>query len=177
MDGVPLELINLKLAEKVNFKKRKLIKENKLIADEDENLEQGNKRRKKDKKNKEGKEIDIKTLLSKGTGFYHNPDSINLTLNQSQMSSMYNYGSGMMNNIVGNFQNQMGTEQMYMQQGIHAGQMGNPMMGQMGNPMMGNPMMGNPIMGNPMMGNPMTRQMGNPMMGQMGNPMTGQLHL
>ena len=35
MDGVPIELINYKLAEKVEQKKRKLIKENKMIGNID----------------------------------------------------------------------------------------------------------------------------------------------
>jgi hypothetical protein len=92
MDGVPIELINLKLTEKVELKKRRLIKENKIIADE-EDLKAEKLRQ---KQRREGKEpqIDMKNLLSKGSGFYHNPDSINLTLNQNQMSSMYNYGPG-----------------------------------------------------------------------------------
>ena len=92
MDGVPIELINYKLAEKVEQKKRKLIKENKMIG----NIE--------DKKNgiknlnyldmKEQKDRDIRNLLQKtseqgGEGFYHNPDSINLTLKQNQMKSMF----------------------------------------------------------------------------------------
>jgi hypothetical protein len=88
MDGVPIELVNLKLAEKVGSKKRKLIRENKLIADEEDIKEE--KRRKKGKK----KEIDMNTI-KQGAGFYHNPDSINLTLNASQMNSMYNYGQMM----------------------------------------------------------------------------------
>ena len=92
MDGVPIELINYKLAEKVEQKKRKLIKENKMIG----NIE--------DKNNgiknlnyqdmKEQKDRDIRNLLQKtseqgGEGFYHNPDSINLTLKQNQMKSMF----------------------------------------------------------------------------------------
>ena len=92
MDGVPIELINYKLAEKVEQKKRKLIKENKMVG----NIE--------DKNNgiknlnyldmKEQKDRDIRNLLQKtseqgGEGFYHNPDSINLTLKQNQMKSMF----------------------------------------------------------------------------------------
>lgn len=92
MDGVPIELINYKLAEKVQTKKRKLIKENKLLADEEDILEEKVKKKGKALKKKD---IDIKSILSKGTGgFYHNPDSINLTLNQNQMSSMYTGVSG-----------------------------------------------------------------------------------
>ena len=91
MDGVPIELINYKLAEKVEQKKRKLIKENKMVG----NIEG------KDNKNnlnyldiKEQKDKDIRDLLMKsseqgGEGFYHNPDSINLTLKQNQMKSMF----------------------------------------------------------------------------------------
>jgi len=92
MDGVPIGLVNLKLAEKVASKKRKLIRENKIIADEEDLKEQ--KKRKKMKGYKE-KEIDIKNLI-KGGGFYHNPDSINLTLNPSQMNAMY-AGGALMN--------------------------------------------------------------------------------
>jgi len=92
MDGVPIELINYKLAEKVEQKKRKLIKENKMIG----NIEEKN----NGIKNlnyldmKEQKDRDIRNLLQKtseqgGEGFYHNPDSINLTLKQNQMKSMF----------------------------------------------------------------------------------------
>jgi hypothetical protein len=113
MDGVPIELINYKLTEKVLAKKRRLIKENKLIADE-EDLKEENKRKKKHHK---AKEIDMKSLLSKGTGgFYHNPDSINLTLNQSQQSYMYYSGTTGTNPQTAsmaasmNYQNQMNTQ-------------------------------------------------------------------
>jgi hypothetical protein len=108
MDGVPIELINYKLTEKVLAKKRKLIKENKLIADEEDLKEE--KRKKKQKQ----KDIDMKALLGKGSGgFYHNPDSINLTLNQSQMSFMYNYGANNPSaNMTAsmNYQSQMNSE-------------------------------------------------------------------
>jgi hypothetical protein len=130
MDGVPLELINLKLVEKVASKKRKLIRENKLIADEEDLKEEKNQKGKK-KKDKRGKftdksEIDMKSILGKGTGFYHNPDSINLTLNSNQMSSMYNQGMGNQTNVSMNFTQQMGTDQMYTQQMMQQ-QMMNPM--------------------------------------------------
>ena len=111
MDGVPLDLVNYRLTEKVGLKKRKLIRENKLIADE-EDLKEERARKKKIKK-----EINMSEILKKGAGFYHNPDSINLTLNANQMSSMYN-PSMIMNNsqMMSNQFSQM-TDQMYMQQG------------------------------------------------------------
>ena len=87
MDGVPIELINYKLAEKVQYKKRKLIKENKLQASEEDLKEQDKMKR----KTNESRDSDIKNLLSHGsTGFYHNPNSINLTLRQTQMNKMFN---------------------------------------------------------------------------------------
>jgi hypothetical protein len=96
MDGVPIGLVNLKLAERVAAKKRKLIRENKMIADEDDLKEE--KRRKK--KGYKEKEIDMSQI--KGAGFYHNPDSINLTLNPNQMNSMYN-PSVNISNIAGHY--------------------------------------------------------------------------
>lgn len=95
MDGVPIELINMKLAEKVSGKKRKLIKENKILADEEDLKEEKRRKRKRDNKNGKKDELDMKAILSKGAGFYHNPDSINLTLNPNQMSSMYHYGTNL----------------------------------------------------------------------------------
>ena len=91
MDGVPIELVNIKLTERVGAKKRRLIRENKMIADEEDIKEE--KRRKK--KGYKQTEINM-SIINKSAGFYHNPDSINLTLNASQMNSMYNYG-GMTN--------------------------------------------------------------------------------
>jgi hypothetical protein len=96
MDGVPIGLVNLKLAERVAAKKRKLIRENKMIADEEDLKEE--KRRKK--KGYKEKEIDMTQI--KGAGFYHNPDSINLTLNPNQMNSMYN-PSVNISNIAGHY--------------------------------------------------------------------------
>jgi hypothetical protein len=104
MDGVPIELVNLKLAERVAAKKRRLIRENKIIADEEDIKEE--KKRKKMKGAYKEKDIDIKSLI-KGGGFYHNPDSINLTLNASQMNSMY--AGGIIN------MSQMGQDQMFNQ--------------------------------------------------------------
>ena len=82
MDGVPIELINYKLAEKVQNKRRKLIKEKKLAEDEDikeQNIKNKN------------RDSDIQALLSNGTsGFYHNPNSINLTLEKNQRNKMFN---------------------------------------------------------------------------------------
>lgn len=107
MDGVPIELINYKLAEKVAMKRRRLIRQQKLEAEggEEELLKEKesslvtNKKGQKEKSRngnnkKKGKEIiDVKALIAQGTGgFYHNPDSINLTLNKNQMNSMFNYG-------------------------------------------------------------------------------------
>ena len=92
MDGVPIELINYKLAEKVEEKKRRLIKENKMIANDDNKNVINNNMNYLDMKKQ--KERDIRNLLQKtsiegGGGFYHNPDSINLTLKQNQMKSMF----------------------------------------------------------------------------------------
>jgi len=107
MDGVPIELINYKLAEKVEEKKRRLIKENKMIANDDnKNVINSNMNYLDMKKQKER---DIRNLLQKtsiegGGGFYHNPDSINLTLKQNQMKSMYINRPN--NNIYGNNNNQ-----------------------------------------------------------------------
>ena len=80
MDGVPIELINYKLAEKVAWKKKKLLKE-----------DEGNIKNSNDKITKKKAENDIKKILSNDLsgGFYHNPDSINLTLKQRQMKQMY----------------------------------------------------------------------------------------
>ena len=44
--------------------------------------------------------------FSTSSGFYHNPDSINLTLNQSQIQSMYNYSSTN-NSFLANIPNQL----------------------------------------------------------------------
>ena len=76
MDGVPLELINYKLREKINLKRKKLIKENKLQYDIDN-------------EKKEEKNTEIKNKIDNNKGFYHNPDSINLTLKQNQMNQMF----------------------------------------------------------------------------------------
>ena len=91
MDGVPIELINYKLAEKVEQKKRKLIKEHKMVGNIEENNNNINLNYLDIKKQKDQ---DIRNLLQKtseqgGEGFYHNPDSINLTLKQRQMKQMY----------------------------------------------------------------------------------------
>jgi len=85
MDGVPNELINYKLEEKIEQKKKKLILDKKIIG----NIKEEHYLNKKDKR--EQKEKDIRDLLKKsgGNGFYHNPDSINLTLKQNQMNCMY----------------------------------------------------------------------------------------
>jgi hypothetical protein len=112
MDGVPIDLLNYRLAEKVAIKKRKLIRENKLIADE-EDLKEERARKKKGKK-----ELNMSEILKKGAGFYHNPDSINLTLNPNQMSSMYN-SSMIVNNsqMLANQYSQI-TDHMYVQHGM-----------------------------------------------------------
>ena len=93
MDGVPIELINYKLAEKVEQKKRKLIKEHKMVGNIEENNNNINLNYLDIKKQKDQ---DIRNLLQKtseqgGEGFYHNPDSINLTLKQNQMKIMLIY--------------------------------------------------------------------------------------
>ena len=91
MDGVPIELINYKLKEKVEQKKRKLIKEKKMEG----MIEEKNENKVMNYLDiKEQKDRDIRNLLMKsseqgGEGFYHNPDSINLTLKQNQMKSMF----------------------------------------------------------------------------------------
>ena len=91
MDGVPIELINYKLAEKVEQKKRKLIKENKMVGNIEE--KNGNKILNyldiKEQKDKDIRDLLMKTSEQGGEGFYHNPDSINLTLKQNQMKSMF----------------------------------------------------------------------------------------
>lgn len=112
MDGVPLDLVNYRLVEKVSLKKRKLIRENKLIADEEDLKEE------KARKKKAKKDIDMSEILKKGAGFYHNPDSINLTLNPNQMSAMYN--SSMMLNNSNAIPNQYSqtSDHMFMQQGM-----------------------------------------------------------
>ena len=94
MDGVPIELIKYKLAEKVEQKKRKLIKEHKMEGGIEEKFEKKNLNYLDIKEQKEQKDKDIRDLLLKtseqgGEGFYHNPDSINLTLKQNQMKSMF----------------------------------------------------------------------------------------
>ena len=91
MDGVPMELIKFKLAEKVEQKKRKLIKENKMVGNIEE--KNGNKVLNyldiKEQKDKDIRDLLMKTSEQGGEGFYHNPDSINLTLKQNQMKSMF----------------------------------------------------------------------------------------
>ena len=90
MDGVPLELINYKLAEKVEQKKRKLIQQHKLISnDENDKKDEINYLKNKEKKEKDICDLLKKTNIEGGSRFYHNPDSINLTLKQNQMESMY----------------------------------------------------------------------------------------
>ena len=88
MDGVPIELINYKLAEKIEQKKRKLIKEHKLAGNEEDNKEE-NYFDMKEQNEKNIRDLLQKTSIEGGVGFYHNPDSINLTLKQNQMKSMY----------------------------------------------------------------------------------------
>ena len=89
MDGVPIELINYKLAEKVEQKKRKLIKEHKIAGNEEDNKPEENYFDLKEQKEKDIRDLLKKTSIEGGRGFYHNPDSINLTLKQNQMKSMY----------------------------------------------------------------------------------------
>ena len=89
MDGVPIELINYKLAEKVEQKKRKLIKEHKMVGNEEDNKPEENYFDLKEQKEKDIRDLLKKTSIEGGRGFYHNPDSINLTLKQNQMKSMY----------------------------------------------------------------------------------------
>ena len=102
MDGVPIELINYKLAEKVEQKKRKLIKEHKMVGNEEDKKEE-NYFDMKEQKERDIRNLLLKTSMEGGSGFYHNPDSINLTLKQNQMKSMY---INRPNNIYGNDNNQ-----------------------------------------------------------------------
>ena len=104
MDGVPIELIKYKLAEKVEQKKRKLIKEHKMEGGIEEKFEKKNLNYLDIKEQKEQKDKDIRDLLLKtseqgGEGFYHNPDSINLTLKQNQMKSMFININRQQNNV------------------------------------------------------------------------------
>jgi len=89
MDGVPIELINYKLAEKVEQKKRKLIKEHKIAGNEEDNKPEENYFDLKEQKEKDIINLLKKSSIEGGSGFYHNPDSINLTLKQNQMKSMH----------------------------------------------------------------------------------------
>ena len=100
MDGVPIELINYKLAEKVEQKKRKLIKEHKIAGNEEDNKPEENYFDLKEQKEKDIINLLKKSSIEGGSGFYHNPDSINLTLKQNQMKSMYINRPN--NNIYGN---------------------------------------------------------------------------
>ena len=102
MDGVPMELINYKLAEKVEQKKRKLIKEHKIVGNEEDKKEK-NYFDMKEQKERDIRNLLLKTSIEGGSGFYHNPDSINLTLKQNQMKSMYINRPN--NNIYNNNQN------------------------------------------------------------------------
>ena len=104
MDGVPIELIKYKLAEKVEQKKKKLIKEHKMEGGIEEKFEKKNLNYLDIKEQKEQKDKDIRDLLLKtseqgGEGFYHNPDSINLTLKQNQMKSMFININRQQNNV------------------------------------------------------------------------------
>lgn len=89
MDGVPMELLNIKLAEKVEQKKRKLIRSGK---DQGLNLELDEDKKPVFSKVSGSKKL-TKTseeyVFSSNGGFYHNPDSINLTRNSNQISSLY----------------------------------------------------------------------------------------
>ena len=113
MDGVPIELIKYKLAEKVEQKKRKLIKEHKMEGGIEEKFEKKTLNYLDIKEQKEQKDKDIRDLLLKtseqgGEGFYHNPDSINLTLKQNQMKSMFiniNRPQNNVNNVNNNSSN------------------------------------------------------------------------
>ena len=131
MDGVPIELINYKLAEKVALKKKKLLKEEKEGKDE----EGKNTKNEIDKSSSKKKaENDIKKILSNDLngGFYHNPDSINLTLKQRQMKQMYTINPHQSNpflslgmgsfpgNLPMHLQNQLQNQILYQPQAINA---------------------------------------------------------
>ena len=89
MDRVPIELINYKLAEKVEQKKRKLINEHKIAGNEEDNKPEENYCDLKEQKEKDIINLLKTSSIEGGSGFYHNPDSINLTLKQNQMKSMH----------------------------------------------------------------------------------------
>jgi len=98
MDGVPIELINMKLADKVESKKKKTMKERgEHVEEEKTDKSRKNKRKREEKK----------YTFSASAGFYHNPDSINLTLNQSQMQAMYNYNASNNASFMANIPNQI----------------------------------------------------------------------
>ena len=126
MDGVPIELIQYKLAEKVEKKRKKIyneelkkIKEKNKIDNNNNNNIEIEKKEKKDKilKYLESKNDEIDKLLHSNnlTGqFYHNPNSINLTMKQKQMAQMYlnnnvndnnNSGKNNINNIINQINN------------------------------------------------------------------------
>lgn len=91
MDGVPMELINMKIEERINQKKRKLVKEGKLKIDTlDSNF-----------KVKESRKVQPPSLNAPEL-FYRNPDSINIiknkVINNSNTNSfnpMIAFGMGM----------------------------------------------------------------------------------
>ena len=89
MDRVPIELINYKLAEKVEQKKRKLINEHKIAGNEEDNKPEENYCDLKEQKEKDIINLLKTSSIEGGSGFYHNTDSINLTLKQNQMKSMH----------------------------------------------------------------------------------------
>ena len=128
MDGVPIELIQYKLAEKVEKKRKKIYNEElKKLKEKNKNENDNNnnnaeiEKEKKEKKDKilkylESKNDEIDKLLHSNnlTGqFYHNPNSINLTMKQKQMAQMYlnnnvndnNSGKNNINNIINQINN------------------------------------------------------------------------
>lgn len=79
MDGVPMDLLNIKLQEKVEYKKRKLVRNGEkgieLNNDFDNKLSK--------KRRNENKDY----TYERNNNFYHNPDSINITKTENQKNS------------------------------------------------------------------------------------------
>ena len=92
MDGVPIDLINIKLQEKIEVKKRKLIKRGEHGIELNEDFAKikknyNNKEKKRSKFdngiNNNNNEYDFK----KSSNFYHNPDIFNITKTETQKNS------------------------------------------------------------------------------------------
>ena len=97
MDGMPMELINLKLSEKVEKKKKRLLRDKKLNPEEfrlnesiliEKNNKNSRKNRENEKRgfnnNKETAPPEYTFHKNEFTQFYRNPDSLNITRNNIQ---------------------------------------------------------------------------------------------